>query len=79
LDQSIHSHQGAKDGSTAATLQCSTSQEVKLITKQMSHTAAVHEQYYEMVGSTSHTASIQLVIKTKLYLQLVSAMIVLST
>lgn len=38
-----------KLGSTAAALQCSSSDEVKLITQQMSHTAAVHQEYYEMV------------------------------
>ena len=46
-----------KIGSTAVALQCGTSKDARLITQQMSHTSAVHERYYEMVGSSSHTAS----------------------
>ena len=46
-----------KIGSTAAALQCGTSKEAKMISKHMSHTDAVHEKYYEMLGSSSHTAS----------------------
>ena len=44
-----------KDVATKAALECSSS-EIKLLSKQMSHSIETHKDYYERIGTKAHAA-----------------------
>lgn len=55
-NQVFHAYLFTCNTTSVASLECGPSAEARLVTKQTSHTVPIHEEHYEMLGSTSHTA-----------------------